>query len=76
MIGWQPIETAPKDGTEIIVKDSGGAVHGVAWTTGLRKVTWANKKPNKDWFTLIDKYWIPHAVYWVPMPDNKLVRTE
>ena len=63
---WQPISTAPKDGTEIIVKDGVGGVHGAYFTF---------HRGRQDWFTYTNHGWLPSASYWIPMPRDPLVRT-
>ena len=62
---WQPIDTAPKDGTEIVVMDGVGGIHGAIWTQ------W---KGRDDWFTYTNYGWLPSASYWIPKPTKPLVR--
>lgn len=54
MIDWKPIESAPKDGTIIIVKSGVGSVHSVRWETYQGKTSWFD----------FAKGWIPSARCW------------
>jgi hypothetical protein len=56
---WQPIKTAPKDGTEILVMDSVSGVYGAVWAT---------HRGRADWFQHRNMGWIPAACYWMPIP--------
>ena len=57
---WQPIDTAPKDGTLILgYEDLGGGVY--------RETKWEERR--WVWYEIIDGYdaeWNPS--HWVPMP--------
>ena len=58
---WQPIETAPKDGTTILVFP--------AWDTPPRsgECRWREGSRKQWWYNL--GYWIPHKpTHWMPMP--------
>jgi hypothetical protein len=59
---WKPIETAPKDGTHIIVIDGVGGVHGAYWTRYVGK---------ESWFTYTTHGWLPSACGWIDMPEKK-----
>jgi hypothetical protein len=58
---WQPIETAPKDGTSIIAAQAGTAADCgvIAWDTDFGR-----------WMDLMDDYdepnWLP--THWMPLP--------
>ncbi len=58
MTEWQPIETAPKDGTIIIIPD---AVWGVIATK------WMNHNGINAWWTR-GRY-LRHPLYWMPLPE-------
>jgi hypothetical protein len=61
--GWQPIETAPKDGTEIVCLDEiygkrwryAAVWNGIQWYTGFGD-SWPNARPT----------------HWMPLPDPPL----
>ena len=57
---WRPIETAPKDGTDIIALSRSGYVERVKW--------YDNPFGNKDTVinTATGKWWT--AVGWIPLP--------
>lgn len=55
MMGWQPIDTAPKDGTEIIVGRS-GCIDFVRW---LDEFGWCDR--------CSDEFFMP--THWMRMPD-------
>jgi len=58
---WQPIETAPKDGTKIRIKDN---------VEETFKGKWVNSYP-KGW-DILTKGYNPHsriAMYWMPIPQ-------
>lgn len=61
---WQPIETAPKDGTSILVAAPGGVVTEASWSSrdngwfdayGLREDPWEGNKL--------------HPTHWMPLPE-------
>lgn len=60
---WQPIETAPKDGTRVLAANSGGA----AWVAHFRD---ASEPPTykEGWtrFNCSDVGWSP--THWMPLP--------
>lgn len=70
-MGWQPIETAPKDGTPIILGyiDRRGSV-------GARSAFWMGdvysgrtKKPIGAWVCPIDRVLVDQqATHWMPLP--------
>lgn len=59
MSKWQPIETAPKDGTNILVySESIGRM--IAWYK-------FNNYPFGDWFNL--RFDIISPTHWMPLPE-------
>lgn len=68
---WQPIETAPKDGTAILVSNG----HGV-WIAKHKAVYQSGYNPESPWFCLmLNKDHIPgkfragKPTHWMPLPD-------
>jgi hypothetical protein len=66
-MAWQPIETAPRDGTSIIgwaveplVRDT-RAIE-LAWNDGLGVMT-------PGWYDLYDHYGPHEPTHWLPMPE-------
>ena len=59
-VTWKPIDTAPKDGTVILVKDGVGGAHSAFFTTYRGKT---------DWFTSNDYGWLPSAKMWMEIPQ-------
>lgn len=67
VVTWRQIETAPKDGREVIV---GGANVMGAW----REVAyWCNTKGHEGWYKAntcrAEHHTLPDATHWWPMPD-------
>lgn len=59
--GWQPIETAPKDGTEVLLAYPGGLVKSGKWTLfgGAYEDHWADgKRPRFG----------SDPTHWMPLP--------
>jgi len=54
MMEWQPIETAPKDGTVIIVY-APDFFQTAAWTDGI----WTNASES----------WLGDVTHWMPLPE-------
>ena len=52
---WQPIETAPKDGTEILVLDINKVVFHVLWA---------------DYWMTVWEFSEVDAKYWMPLPPE------
>ncbi len=69
MAGWQPIETAPKDGTKILGCDSNGELAVVHWdqnlVRGLKGFQIGIGGVNWNW---LQHYFIP--VMWQPLPNS------
>lgn len=66
---WQPIETAPKDGSEIFVwgtvEDSPYARPHIG-SEGLERVAWAG---DGWWITSPQcDAWVPEPSHWMPLP--------
>ncbi len=61
MSEWQPIETAPKDGSMVIVALL-DALGGVAWVSNAvfvdRDARWSNKS-----------FWLYQPTHWMPLPE-------
>ena len=57
-VTWQPIETAPKDGTNILAIET-ETIKIVFWYSGLKE--WGSQQ---DWFD--DGKWEP--THWMPLP--------
>jgi hypothetical protein len=66
MSEWQPIETAPKDGTRILGYD-GSTVSGTYWHDSFRE--WRNESEaagdNHGWYG--HDRWVP--THWQPLPE-------
>ena len=72
-MAWQPIEMAPKDGTDILLSTNGDGIHVGSW--------------NDVWKCFMDDYgapfgqiegiekppWIP-ASFWMPLPDEPVYK--
>lgn len=69
MSEWQPIETAPKDGTEILVWAKEGR-RCARWVPGNHR----HKQGWADWIEDADEDYLSEIVYlhptdWMPLPD-------
>lgn len=53
---WQPIETAPRDGTRVIV--AGGTLH--SWPT--------TAEYDEGWRILMASDYVEHPSHWMPIP--------
>ena len=72
---WQPIETAPKDGTAILISNGKGA-----WVAKYKDVYQSGFKPNNPWLSLmLNKDHIPKRLqfggptYWMPLPSTEAI---
>lgn len=62
--GWQPIETAPKDGTPVLVHAVGGVIY-VCWHV---HGTWRfAMMSDGDWLS------VAHPLHWMPLPTPPLL---
>ena len=66
--GWQPIETAPKDGTHILVFNPDRQEPEVAW--------WSEHAPKYKWTTWDNGYLEGWAEYWQPLPAQPTARLQ
>ena len=72
MNGWQPIETAPKDGTEILIRSKWGNIRHVRWNPDLWQGCWS---PPDDELLAINPHFgmQPH---WMPLPEPPEVSSQ
>lgn len=70
---WKPIETAPKDGTQILVYSKNDGVVWVSWDT--EEIYYPDCNPEKCWAVPGSHqdeqggcYRIDDATHWVPVP--------
>lgn len=64
MGNWQPIETAPKDGTEIVGHDSAtGTSHVTWWEASVRR--WHD--PDNHYYSETEPF---HPKFWLPLPPS------
>ena len=66
---WQPIETAPKDGTRFL-----GLAKKGAWASTCYYVGPTSRHPgnNLDWFMGVDGW--PQPTHWMPLPPAPEVK--
>ena len=70
---WQPIDTAPRDGTAVLLGSRGGS-----WIGKYLPVYGSGYVPDNPWFSLIlnhdhmgEKWFKP--THWKPLPDTRLL---
>ncbi len=66
MTDWQPIETAPKDGTDILVCEPGYVMAIVSWHPVKTKK--AARYPGY-WANLLGSNWY-YPTHWMPLPEQ------
>lgn len=64
MSDWLPIETAPKDGTSVLLGTDRGAVGEARYIEGAW--WWAGNDPGDSWGRPVYDY---EARGWMPLPD-------
>lgn len=63
---WQPIETAPKDGTEILALCRLGS----AWMHGLVSYdSWESEGQAKGVWSTTDGGYVRDPILWMPLPQ-------
>ena len=80
---WQPIETAPKDGTEILLYGvTAGEISGMHRRPVICCGDWMGGRsdfPGQDWWNVLhtDGYCVwCRATHWLPLPDPPLDDTD
>ena len=65
MTDWQPIETAPKDGTNILLVNRRGLMATGLWMAGIRGRGWFLRGGTKP-----DTFFNDHhgPTHWMPLP--------
>lgn len=69
---WQPIETAPKDGTVIIGRNKLAVFACRYWTA--EQIAEVENEPAEnfraDWYEQEDEAMSVHPLEWIPMPED------
>jgi hypothetical protein len=68
MTEWQLIETAPKDGTLVVIRERGGRVQVAKWAD----IPWSDEH---DWYVQLtsyggDRYPTTDVTHWMPIPKD------
>jgi len=66
MSDWQPIETAPKDGTNILLFNRAGNVAAGLWLSGALGTGWFLRGGNRP-DTFFNEHFGP--THWQPLPE-------
>ena len=61
---WKKIESAPKDGTKIMIWAPGRAVHVAKWDNH-----WG-ERGDKWWRVPEGGYWFDPPTHWMPLPEQ------
>ena len=72
---WQPIETAPKDGTRVLIYQPDGMWHSRSCIRGERiELAYWHQPGNKE----RPGFWIPTSrpTHWMPLPDPPSARAQ
>jgi len=72
MSEWQPIETAPKDGKDILLTD-GKSVTTASWCNGEQSWEYNEREPCWVFYRCEDDYYSVYfnndwATHWMPLP--------
>lgn len=82
---WQPIETAPKDGTSVLIHNAiapglPGGVSQECWAGNTCVAAWWASSGNGKWICYMDAVEDPQAhfepTHWMPLPSPPLSRKE
>jgi hypothetical protein len=57
--GWQPIETAPKSGADILI-------YAGEYGDAMKVISWRSPWGNWGWYTALGEYVTP--THWMPLP--------
>jgi hypothetical protein len=64
---WQPIETAPRDGTQVLVYTNLG---NPATAEGVRLAEYAFTENDEEWWQMDDGRYVVRPSHWMPLPDS------
>jgi hypothetical protein len=68
--GWRPIDSAPRDGTEVLLL-IGDVVHAGSWSGPSDGAIYARRPNAYDWFSMSDgsTHCDRFVTHWMPLPD-------
>lgn len=68
MSGWQPIDSAPKDGMPILVS-AAGEICVAAWTEGFKEGGWVGWVMGHGAVACEDDWYRVEPTHWMPLPE-------
>lgn len=63
-MNWQPIETAPKDGSRFLSYSSERCKRCPPWASGVSVIHW-----DGEWWMLTDGSHLHSPTHWIPLPE-------